>query len=81
MGGEDESMNRENLVIFQCGLPRGHTCDDKGPEICGGEDENGNVWVGLAKEMKFRNGCTWGSVSCSICGTAAYQGAYWYDLP
>lgn len=34
------------VTVFQCGAPKDHKCDDDGPVVCGGENEDGTYWTG-----------------------------------
>lgn len=75
-----EPGTRETTV-FICGNPRDHVCDDDGPHLCGGEDEDGAFWQGLASIEENRRRATWGSVSCSKCGSTSIENSFWQDLP
>lgn len=65
------------VAVFQCGLPRGHKCDDNGPFLSGGDD------VPTLPEKEVRElglrGYTWGSVTCSVCGMTAMDRSLWED--
>lgn len=67
----------EQTTVFMCGPPRDHKCDDKGPELCGGENEDGTYWQGPASDRENRERANWGSVSCSICGMTAMERGMW----
>ena len=62
------------MIQFECGLPRDHKCDDKGPIVYGGPE----VDTTLDPPESVR-GYTWGSVSCSQCGLTAMERSYWDD--
>jgi hypothetical protein len=65
------------LTVFICGgRPKDHVCDSEGPLVCGGTDEDGNSWAGL-ETPENRRRASWGSVTCSVCGTAAIDSAMW----
>lgn len=64
------------VTIFVCGQPKDHVCDDVGPIIIGGENEDGTFWQEF-EDIKNPLPHTWGSVSCSICGTTAIEKGYW----
>jgi hypothetical protein len=64
------------ITGFICGPRRDHECNTDGPEICGGEDESGELWQDVATEEN-RKRALWGSVSCSICGMSAMEKGFW----
>lgn len=68
----------DDITVFTCGTPRDHKCDNDGPEVCGGEDEHGNYWIGPATEENRRR-ASWGSVTCSKCGMTAMDRGTWED--
>ena len=69
------SESEEKLTVFMCGPPKDHKCDAEGPTILGGV-RDGQVWTGPDTPLNRRN-CTWGSVSCSICGMTAMEKSMW----
>lgn len=60
--------------MITCGNPRDHECDSKGPFIYGGD----NV-PSVTDPEKAGKGYTWGSVTCSKCGTTAMEQSLWRD--
>lgn len=62
------------VTVFACGNPRDHECDDNGPTLYGGDGV-----PTVTDPSKAGKGYTWGSVSCSICGTTAMDAALWRD--
>ncbi len=71
MGAMDE------LTVFMCGPKKYHTCDSNGAEIIGGDDFQMKREDATQEQLKR---CTWGSVSCSVCGTTAMENDVWRDL-
>lgn len=57
-------------TVFICGQKPKHECDTKGPLVAGGDTVP--TLYGEAAKRPGR-GYTWGSVSCSICGTNAME--------
>jgi len=66
----------DDTTIITCGPPKDHQCDSDGPQICGGEDENGNFWTAPLSEKNGRR-AEWGSVTCSKCGMSAMDRSLW----
>lgn len=52
--------------IFICGPKKDHKCDTEGPMIYGGDDV-----PTVTDRSKAGKGYSWGSVTCSICGSDA----------
>ena len=69
----------EPLQVFVCGPKRDHKCDTDGPVMVGGCDANGNYWQ-KTDSPENRKGASWGSVSCSQCGTTAMENDVWKDF-
>ena len=66
------------VTVFQCGAPKDHKCDDDGPVVCGGENEDGTYWTGPDTPTN-RERARWGSVTCSVCGMTAMDRSLWED--
>ena len=64
------------VQVFLCGPPKDHKCDTDGPEMCGGETPDGNLWQEVANKEN-RKKARWGSVSCSLCGMTAMERSMW----
>ncbi len=64
----------EDLTCFICGPPKDHKCDDEGPFVYGGD----NVPT-VTDRSKAGKGYSWGSVTCSVCGTSAIDRSVWED--
>lgn len=64
----------EEIKVFQCGIKQDHMCDTDGPVLYGGDDV-----PTITDPSKAGKGYTWGSVSCSICGTTAMEQSFWQD--
>lgn len=71
-------MKCNSTAVFECGKPRDHECDGNGPELCGGENDDGTYWQGPATDENKRR-ARWGSVSCSKCGMTAMERSLWED--
>ncbi len=69
----DESKKPDNMTVFICGKKSGHKCDQKGPFLYGGD----NVPTLDHRPPDDVRGYTWGSVSCSICGSIAMYDSMW----
>lgn len=65
-----------NLTVFACGPRRDHKCDSNGPFLYGGND----VPTLTSPPPAGVRGYTWGSVSCSVCGTSGIDNAVWTDF-
>lgn len=72
----------KSAKVFICGgKPTDHVCDNDGPQVCGGEDENGNHFeVPATPENRQRKGIRWGSVTCSKCGSTNMERSMWEDF-
>ena len=68
----------KNVTVITCGPQSDHDCDDDGPTLMGGEDENGS-WVGPDTPENRARPHTWGSASCSKCGRTAMDRHMWTD--
>jgi hypothetical protein len=82
MNPKDEMRSEEDMkplenkcTVFLCGIPRDHMCDSNGPIIYGGD----NVPVTSDRE-KAGKGYSWGSVTCSVCGTSSMQNSMWRNF-
>ena len=67
-------MASEGLTVFTCGPVTDHKCDTDGPTLYGGD----GVATTTDQEIAGK-GYTWGSVSCSKCGTTAMDNDQWND--
>lgn len=67
----------EELKVFMCGPPKDHECNFNGPTVLGGNDSEGNFWIG-PDTPENRSRASWGSVSCSLCGITAYETSQWF---
>lgn len=65
--------DKSQVDIFMCGPPKDHKCDDAGPYVFGLKD--GSTTDDEKRARK--EGCTWGSVTCSICGMSAMDRLLW----
>ncbi len=65
----------EKLTAFFCGKPRDHVCDDNGPATYGLIDGRTTT----SYEEAIKEGHTWGSVTCSVCGRTAMDNSMWSD--
>lgn len=62
------------VTVFVCGKKQDHKCDDNGPTLYGGDG------VPTVTDQKLAGkGYSWGSVSCSVCGTTAMENDMWRD--
>ncbi len=66
---------RDPTTAFQCGVISDHECDNNGPEIYGGE----GVPTTTVRPDSMK-GYTWGSVTCSICGSSSMDRSMWRDF-
>ncbi len=66
-------MSTAELQVFTCGVPRDHKCDDNGPVIYGLTDGTTTD----SRERATKEGHTWGSVTCSVCGMSSMDRAMW----
>lgn len=64
----------EPITVFICGTKGDHKCNDDGPTIYGGPEV-----VATTDASKAGKGYTWGSVSCSKCGSLAIERSYFED--
>lgn len=62
-----------DLTVFQCGPPKDHKCDDNGPQVWG--LGNGEITSDESRARKER--CSWGSVTCSVCGMSSMERSMW----
>lgn len=61
------------VTVFMCGPPKDHKCDDDGSFVYGLRD--GSITDDEAKARK--EGCEWGSVTCSVCGMSSMERSMW----
>lgn len=71
-----KDRNSSGRTLFVCGPPRDHVCDSAGPFLYGGE----GVPTLSSRPPDGVRGYTWGSVSCSVCGTTGIDNAVWTDF-
>lgn len=68
-------ITKDPLTVFICGKKPDHKCDSDGPFIYGGD--NVETTTDITKAGK---GYTWGSVTCSKCGSSSFENSYWEDV-
>jgi len=63
----------ELITSFVCGPPKDHVCDDNGPTVYG--LSSGEITDD--ESVARKEGCTWGSVTCSVCGMSSMERSMW----
>lgn len=63
----------EKVSVFVCGPPKDHKCDDDGPFVYG--LSSGEITSDESRAKK--EGCTFGSTTCSVCGTSSMERSMW----
>lgn len=63
----------EQIIVHICGPRKDHECDDNGPFMYGLRDGT----VTDNEEQVKKEGCSWGSVTCSVCGITAMDRSMW----
>jgi hypothetical protein len=65
----------EKITAFLCGSKPDHECDSDGPTIYGGDD------VPTVTDQKLSGkGYTWGTTTCSKCGSSSMDRSMWRDF-
>ena len=73
MLGADCGGDVSDTTVFVCGPPKDHACDDDGPFIYGLSDGSTTD----SEERARKEGCSWGSATCSVCGISSMERILW----